>query len=463
MEDSSFQKVLSPLEAWSFSYGCLLGWGAFAMPLTVFLPQSGLAGSLTGLAVGAVFITVIALNYHYLTMQCEDTGGIFSLLYHSMGLSHAFAASWGISFAHLLIIPLNARALANLSHALLLEYAGIEPSLRILGLRVPLVDLAVIVAAMVCGARINSRGIKTAARVQTVCALILAGGIALMFGMMLFSGVDVRAGLTSSRAPGAGPLRSFMLTFIMVPWAFVGFDSLSALSNETSFSKKKLGRLMVLAVAVGAFGYMAGVVITALGAPTDWLSGVSHPGTGLDGIAVLASLRRRFGAPGMLIALVTLLCGIATGIIGSIANVSRLYHTMECKGCLFSSLSRKNDRNVPFRSVRFAVVCSIVLVLLSDTFNTMEMVASICTAFGYGYCSCGAMRAAAKQRDSVHTALGAVGLAVCALWLVFLTVPILGTVELTDWRMYSSLAAWVFFGIAGYIVTRRDFDEVLNN
>ena len=155
MDRMKLQKVLSPLDEWSFSYGCLLGWAAFSMPLTVFLPQSGLRGSLLGFAVGGAFIAVIALNYYYLTLQCKGNGGIFYLLYNTMGRPHAYAAAWGISFAHLLIIPLNARAFVRLIHALLQEYTGITLEVRVFRLNVLVFDLLVIVAILSLFAFIN--------------------------------------------------------------------------------------------------------------------------------------------------------------------------------------------------------------------------------------------------------------------------------------------------------------------
>lgn len=463
MEEIKIKKILSPLQAWSYSYGCLLGWGAFVMTATVFLPQGGVAGSLLAYPVGGLLVVFIAMNYHYLASLCPGTGGIFYLLQNTMGREHAFAASWGICFAHLLISPLNARALARLVRALMLEYAQVEYLVHFFGASVLAVDFFIIFLALILSAYVNSKGIRLSARIQTVCALILAGGIALLFFMALFSGVNIREKMTPAFYPGSNPLASFMMIFIMIPWAFVGFDSVPALSREAAFSKKKLGRIMVLAVVIGAFGYMANIVITLLGAPEPWPDYVNNMGSGLESIAVVAAARRLFGTPGLVIALITLIAAILTGVNGSIANVSRLVYTMSRSNALFPTLAKCNDDGVPVNAINFSVGAALILVLISTTFNTMEMVASVCTAFGYGYCSLSALLNARGRHNIRYVFTGAAGVLTCLVWIVFLTVPILPTESVMGVKFYASLAVWIFIGIWGYTLTCRKPDTVLDS
>ena len=275
--------------------------------------------------------------------------------------------------------------------------------------------------------------------------------------MALFSGVDIRAKMSPAWAPGSRPLASFMLIFIMIPWAFVGFDSVPALSREAAFSKKKLGKIMVWAVALGTFGYMANIVITLLGAPEPWPVYIQNMGDGLESIAVVAAARRLYGGFGLAIALVTLAAAILTGVNGSLANVSRLFYTMARSNSLFSVLGKTNENGVPAMAINFSVIASLLLVLIATTFNTMEMVASICTAFGYGYCS---QSAFLNKRRYMFT--GAAGMLACLFWLVFLTFPILATESVMSLKFYTSLAVWVFVGIWGYAMSCRKPDTILD-
>ena len=38
---SGLARYLSPLDAWAMAFGCMVGWGVFAMPGTAFLPEGG--------------------------------------------------------------------------------------------------------------------------------------------------------------------------------------------------------------------------------------------------------------------------------------------------------------------------------------------------------------------------------------------------------------------------------------
>ena len=53
-------RYLSPLSAWALSFGCAVGWGAFIIPGTTFLPLAGPLGTLIGLGIGAA---VMFLGY----------------------------------------------------------------------------------------------------------------------------------------------------------------------------------------------------------------------------------------------------------------------------------------------------------------------------------------------------------------------------------------------------------------
>ncbi len=467
MDEFRIQHVLTPLNAWSYSFGCLLGWGAFVMPATVFLPQGGVWGSLLAFLIGGAFIAAVAMNYQYLANHCNGNGGLFYLLQNNLNREHAFAASWAICFAHLLIIPLNSRAFTRMIRAILLEYAHIDWHIRLFQTNVDLLDFLIIAGVLILFAWMNSRGIRMVAQIQTVLAITLLLGITLLFFMALFSGVNIAEKMTPAVYPGKNFLSSFMVIFIMVPWAFVGFDSVPALCKEAQFTKNKIGRIMVAAVITGSFAYMANVVITLLGVPdlfTDWTDYTRQTGTmtGLNSIAVVYAARNLYGNTGLVIALITLLSAILTGINGSIAMVSRLVFRMSKSNSLFPSLSKTNKNGVPYRAIGFCVWAALFLVLISGTFNTMEMVASICTAFGYGYCSAATLIRAVQMQSKKHIVTGLLGTLACLVWFILLMIPTGLTGYVLNEKVYVSLAAWVFLGIFGYAITCRKPDTILD-
>ncbi|MCR4576276.1 MAG: hypothetical protein K5787_21165 [Lentisphaeria bacterium] len=51
MDDKNLKCYLSPLGVWSLALGCAVGWGAFVMPGTTFLPIAGPLGTAIDMAV----------------------------------------------------------------------------------------------------------------------------------------------------------------------------------------------------------------------------------------------------------------------------------------------------------------------------------------------------------------------------------------------------------------------------
>ena len=59
-------RYLSPVDVWGMAFGCMVGWGVFAMPGTTYLPVAGPAGSILATVIGMVIMLIIARNFSYL-------------------------------------------------------------------------------------------------------------------------------------------------------------------------------------------------------------------------------------------------------------------------------------------------------------------------------------------------------------------------------------------------------------
>ncbi|MBQ9472749.1 MAG: amino acid permease, partial [Ruminococcus sp.] len=58
-KSSAGRKTLSSLDVWAIAFGCMIGWGAFVMPGTTFLPIAGPAGTIISMCVGTLLMIVI--------------------------------------------------------------------------------------------------------------------------------------------------------------------------------------------------------------------------------------------------------------------------------------------------------------------------------------------------------------------------------------------------------------------
>ena len=98
MEDQNQQKALdrylSKTDVWALAFGCMVGWGVFAMPGTTFLPVAGPAGTIPAICAGAVIMLIISSNFSYLMGRSAITGGVYSYTKEAFGRDHAFLSSW---------------------------------------------------------------------------------------------------------------------------------------------------------------------------------------------------------------------------------------------------------------------------------------------------------------------------------------------------------------------------------
>ena len=102
---------LSQTDVFAMAIGVMVGWGAFVMPGTTFLPVAGPAGSVLALAIGALLMLVIGANFAWLMRCSSRTGGVYAYTKEAFGRDHAFLSSWFLCLSYLTIVFLNGTAL----------------------------------------------------------------------------------------------------------------------------------------------------------------------------------------------------------------------------------------------------------------------------------------------------------------------------------------------------------------
>lgn len=64
--EKPLDRYLSVTDVWALAFGCMVGWGVFAMPGTMFLPVAGPLGTLIAMLVSTALMLVIGSNFSYL-------------------------------------------------------------------------------------------------------------------------------------------------------------------------------------------------------------------------------------------------------------------------------------------------------------------------------------------------------------------------------------------------------------
>ena len=148
-EKTGLSKYLSRLDVWALSLSCIIGWGAFVMPGTTFLPVAGPAGTAIAIVISALIMGIIGVNYSYLMVQHPGIGGVYVYTKSAFGRGHAFLSAWFLCLSYLALIPQNATALAVMFRALFSDVVEQGIYYQIAGYNMYLREAAIAVTVLV--------------------------------------------------------------------------------------------------------------------------------------------------------------------------------------------------------------------------------------------------------------------------------------------------------------------------
>ena len=67
-------RYLTPVDVWAMAFGCMVGWGVFAMPGTTFLLVAGPLGICIAMTIGTLIMLIIGKNFIYLMGKSRHAG-----------------------------------------------------------------------------------------------------------------------------------------------------------------------------------------------------------------------------------------------------------------------------------------------------------------------------------------------------------------------------------------------------
>ena len=452
------------LKAWSFSFACAVGWGAFVMPGTFYLKNAGFWGSILAFAFGTVAIILIALNYHFVGNSHKGPGGIYRLVALSLSHGNGFAAGWAIGLAYLCCFALNARALAMLLRTITEEAIHYQFRMYLIPNNVLLVDAILIVFFLCLFAHLNIRGMRRIAHVQLLGALLLIGGIILLSAAVILSGHDEvyfpsLAEETAAHNEGLFPM--IMRAFVLVPWAYVGFDSVSKVHKEIIFPKKRMAGVMIFSVLCISCAYVLNIIMGVYGLPmgTAFWPEILERMSGLPGVQsypVALAAQNAMGKLGIVLFYCTAISATVTGLVGFSVCTSRIVSQMAQTKVLPAVLGEIDPKyNTPRKGILIITVLAGGMILLLNSYAFIEDLASFSTAIGYGYISISAVRIAWKRKRKLYLISGIGGILICGFWILLMLIPFAGLQTSISRNGIACITLWCFLGIAAYSVFSR--------
>ena len=462
--NNDLSKYLSPLNVWALAFGCSVGWGAFVMPGTTFLPLAGPVGSAVGIFLGAVAMLIIGVNYYAMMSRYPDAGGTFTYTKKLFGYDHAFLSAWFLVLTYIAIIWANATAITLISRKLFGNFFQIGFHYQIAGYDVFFGESAVSMLVLTVFALLCIYGKTLTGHFQTIMAVVLLLGILICCSYTLYFHEGGLETVEPLFAPSSSSKAAQIFVIIaLAPWAFIGFESISHSTEEFNFSVKKTFAIIAAALFSGFIAYTL-LVETAISIlPSEY----SEYGTwsyyladleyfnGLKGLPTFYAVNETMGSTGLYILSFTALASIITGIVGNYIAASRLMYAMSKENILPKWFSVLNEDKSPKNALLFIMLISLLIPFLGRTAIAWIIdVLSVCAVIAYGYTSAAAFSTACEEDNFKIQVTGIIGLILSTLFGLFLFIPNLLSINTMATESYLILVVW---SILGFIFFRNVF------
>jgi len=436
--------------------GCIIGWGCFVMPATNFLPKAGVAGSLLGLGIAAVFAMVICYNYYCLIKSFPGTSSTYQLIRRALGPDYAFFVIWSLLLAYMSVFWANSSAMAAMGR-FFIGGSGAVHLYTFMGHDVCLSDLVIAVFMVIISFLVVRRGYKKVLKVMSVLAGVLLVSVAvLIVGMMMHTDAATLFYPAFSPSTGMKEGSQIMTVVVLAPWLFVGFETVTRAISETGLSIKRIFISAGTAIAFGAMVYAAMVIFSNCGIPETYRTWGDYMAAGgeklaFDGLLTLYGVRRHMGDFGLVMYCLAYFSALTGCCIGYMAAASHTLRLMAKDRLAPESFARENKEGVPVNAlILLAVVSFPVFFLGMNMISWAVDISTLAISVVYGCVSTGAfIHARNRWVVRLHALAGII--MTFGIFLLML-IPNLVTGESLARQDYMILALWSAVGLAYYRV-----------
>ncbi|MBE6908601.1 MAG: amino acid permease [Ruminococcaceae bacterium] len=455
-------RYLSALEVWALSIGCAVGWGAFVMPGTTFLPIAGPLGTAVGMGIGMLIMLLIGVNYHFLMNKYPDAGGTLTYSIRAFGFDHGLLSAWFLMLVYIAIMWANATATVLIVRNLFGDALQWGFHYQVAGYHVYMGEVLLTLAVILASGMICMRSKRAAVVIQTIMAITLVCGVLICSILVLRkSGL---AALAPAIAPGDHSLGwQAARIVVLTPWAYVGFESISNSTQGFKFSPKKSIWVMLAALLAGAACYILLALVAAAVHPDgygSWAEYVAALGEqdALASIPVFYAVHAVLGKAGLSILGLSVAAGIVTGLIGNYIAASRLIYAMTEDGILPERFGRLDRNGNPAFSLKFLMLISLAIPFAGRAaIGWIVDVNTIGALIAYAYTSASAYKLAREDGNTGVAVTGMTGTVVSLLFFLYFMVPSIRTVSTLSTESYLILIVWSILGVLFFrVVFERD-------
>lgn len=272
LERQTFAKTLGRGETLAFAFGSVVGWG-WVMLAGGWVSSAGSVGAIIAFVIAAVVCGFIGMAFAELCPMIPQTGGVLVFAYRAGGYKFGWFAAWAMAFAYVAVACWEGPAFGSAVEYLIpqvTENANVLYTIEGYDVTLPWVIIAVVgtVFTIVC----NWIGMSFAKIVNTIASLALvAGGLIFFFGGITLG--DVANAMPTFNDGFSG----VFVVLMAAPAMFVGFDVIPQSVEDMKIPMKSVGKMVILAIVMGAIWYILMIIGSSFGAPADIRDNASIP------------------------------------------------------------------------------------------------------------------------------------------------------------------------------------------
>lgn len=316
---TQFLRVLGRREVLALAFGAMIGWSWVVLSGT-WITSAGTLGAIVAFIVGGAAILLIGLTYAELASALPFAGGEHVYSERALGPGASFICTWGIILGYVSVVTFEAVALPTVLDSLI---PGLDKVYlwTIAGWDVYLSWVLVGVAGAVTMTVLNVVGVRMVALVQSVVVLAI-----LLVGVLFVTGALFTGEVGNMQPLFRDGVSGITLVLVMVPFMFVGFDTIPQAAEEIDLPFKDIGAVLMISVAMAIVWY--GLIVLGVGLVLD------EAAINSADVVTAAANSAIYGEVGSTVLLVAGLAGIITSWNAFILGGSRAIYALAKSGLL---------------------------------------------------------------------------------------------------------------------------------
>ncbi|WP_206459486.1 APC family permease [Anaerovorax sp. IOR16] len=405
------KKKLNRIDILSLTLGSIIGWGAFTLPGSKFLPESGIISTAIGFILGGLAIVFIQEGYHVMLENHHEDGGEFSYTYKNMGRVHGFIVGWSLTLCYISMVPLNATAFVLVLRKLFGTKMDVIYLYHIAGEPVYLSNIFFAALIIVIFSYINIKGLRPSSRIQNSMIFLMVINVIIIF-VILYRKTDTSLIMNTYINSYKFNIMEVAKVFAIIPFLFIGFDVIPQVSTELNFKPSKATSIAILSIVLGVVFYNLLNLITGL---------VYTPQQAISeewalGSAVLENI----GYFGFLLLILSLLGAVSGGINGFLLGSSKLIGSLSGYRLIPSKYNKKNKNGVFENGVKFVAIISFIAPWFGrKVILYIVEISSLFAAIAYCY----VCYIVARHSKGMYRYFSMIGTFISLLFIVLLIMP----------------------------------------